>query len=241
MNNDLKAYLENLKKPWWKLFFRVVWEQMPKVANSKILDFGSGVGVTANHLAENNDVVAIERDADMVNMRMCKNDYRQIVGDIKGLKEQDDDSFDVVVCHNALEYAEDRKEIFREFYRVLKPHGVISIVKHNHTGRIMSKIIFQNNLDEAMMLLNGEECDAAYFGQINYYNIDDIREWIGDLDINIEKVLGIRTFWGLNPNNEVKYEPNWQEKMFEIEMKVSDIDDYINISFFNHILLRKLS
>jgi len=54
-------------------------------------------------------------------------------------------------------------------------------------------------------------------------------------------VLGIRTFWALHPNNEIRFDPIWQEKMFEIEMKVSDINDYINISFYNHVLLKKIS
>jgi hypothetical protein len=40
--------------------------------------------------------------------------------------------------------------------------------------------------------------------------------------------------------NEIRYDPIWQEKMFEIEMKVSDINDYINISFYNHGLLKKI-
>lgn len=240
MNNDLKAYFENLKKPWGVMFYRVAWGQLSQITNSKILDFGSGLGITANHLAKNNDLVAIEPNLDMVNMRICENSYQQITGGIEELRLQQDNSFDVVVCHNVLEYAEERKDILREFYRILKPNGIISIVKHNHTGRIISKVIFENNLDEAIMLLNGGTSNAAYFGQINYYNINDIREWVDDLDVNIEKVLGIRTFFALHPNNEIRYDPAWQEKMFEIEMKVSDIDEYINISFYNHILLRKL-
>ena len=69
--------------------------------------------------------------------------------------------------------------------------------------------------------------------------MDDLREWIGNLDLCIEKVLGIRTLLALNPNNDIRYDPVWQEKMFEIEMKVSDIDEYKHISFYNHILLRK--
>ncbi|WP_454053127.1 hypothetical protein [Clostridium sp. Marseille-Q7071] len=32
------------------------------------------------------------------------------------------------------------------------------------------------------------------FGQVDYYDVNDVREWIGNLDVNIEKVLGIRTF-----------------------------------------------
>ncbi|MCB2354232.1 class I SAM-dependent methyltransferase [Clostridium estertheticum] len=239
MNNDFKSYLENVKKPWGVMFYRVVWEQLSQITNSKILYFGSGLGITANHLAKNNEVFAIEPNADMVEMRICENNYKQIIGDIEQLKQQEDSSFDLVVCHNVLEYAENPKEIFREFYRVLRPNGIISMVKHNHAGRIMSKVIFENNMDEAIRLLNGGASNVANFGQANYYNINDIMGWIGELDINIEKVLGIRTFFALHPNNEIRYDPIWQEKMFEVEMMVSDIDDYINISFYNHVLLKK--
>ena len=199
MNNDLKVYVENMKKPWSVMFYRLIWEQLPQLNASKILDFGSGLGITANHLAKNNDVVAIERNADMAEIRICENSYKQIIGDIEQLRDQEDDSFDVVVCHNALEYSKERKDIFREFYRVLKPNGIISIVKHNHAGRIMQKAIFENNLDEAIMLL------------------------------------------ALHSNNEIRYDPIWQEKMFELEMKASDMEEYINISFYNHVFLKKLS
>ena len=184
-------------------------------------------------------MVAIEPNADMTEMRTCENRYQQISGNIEQLKQQEDNSFEVVVCHNVLEYAKEGKAIFREFCRVLKPNGIISIIKHNHAGRIMAKAIFENNLDETVRLLNDEVCSAAYFGQINYYTLTDIKEWIGDLYLNIEKVLGIRTLFGLHPNNEMRYDPIWQDKMFEIEMKVSNIEEYRNISFYHHVLLRK--
>lgn len=241
MSDDLKAYVENMKQPWWLLFFRVVWSQLSPVGSLKILDFGSGLGITASHLAKNNHVIAIERNVDLVDLRICENDYQQVIGDEEKLKLQKENSFDVIVCHNVLEYAEEPNNIFREFSRILKPNGIISLVKHNHVGRIMSKVIFENNLDEAIMLLNGGASNAAYFGQIKYYYMEDIRRWIKNSSLNIEKVLGVRTFWGLQQDNKIKYDSVWQEKMFEIEMKVSDIDDYKNISFYNHILLRKLS
>ena len=240
MNTDLKIYIDNIKKPWGVLFYRLIWEQLSQITNSKILDFGSGLGITANHLAKNNDVTAIERNIVMVEERVCQNSYQQIVGDIKQLKQQKDNLFDVVICHNVLEYAEDRKEIFREFYRVLKPNGIISIIKHNHNGRIMQKAVFENNLDEAILLLDGDATSAAYFGQINYYDINEIKEWSADTDISIEKVLGIRTFYALHSNNEIRFDPMWQENMFELEMKVCEIKDYINISFYNHLLIKKL-
>nr|WP_026022170.1 class I SAM-dependent methyltransferase [Clostridium senegalense] len=239
MNNDLKTYAENLKEPWWLLFYRIVWEQMPIKNGVKILDFGSGLGVTANHLAKDNEVVAIEPNKDMIKMRIDENVYEQMFGDIEILKQQKDESFDVIVCHNVFEYAKDRKDIFKEFYRVLKTNGIISIVKHNHVGRIMQKAVFENNLDEAIYLLDGGRVKVINFGEVNYYNISDIKQWIGNKDISIEKILGVRTFWGLQQNNDVKYGQDWQEKMYKLEMKVSDIKEYINIAFYNHIILRK--
>lgn len=61
------------------------------------------------------------------------------------------------------------------------------------------------------------------------------------MNIAIEKVLGIKTFWALQQNHELKNQQDWEEKMFDIEMKVSNIDEYINISYFNHVLLKKIS
>lgn len=221
------------------LFYRIVWEQIPIKNGMKILDFGSGLGVTASHLAKDNEVVAIEPNKDMIKMRIDENIYEQIVGDIEILKQQKDESFDVIVCHNVFEYAKERKDIFKEFYRVLKPNGIISIVKHNHVGRIMQKAVFENSLDEAIYLLDGGRVKVMNFGEVNYYDINDIKQWIGDKDISIEKILGVRTFWGLQQNNDVKYRQDWQEKMYKLEMKVADIKDYLNIAFYNHIILRK--
>lgn len=241
MTNDLKTYLENLNSPWSTLFYRVVWEQLSQISNSKILDFGSGLGITANHLAKSNDVLAIEPDVEMVEKRMCKNNYQQIIGDIKQLKQLEDNSFDVIVCHNVLEYVKEQKNIFREFYRILKSNGIISIVKHNHLGKIMEKVVYEDNVDEALYLLNGGTVSVPEFGQVNYYDINDIIEWVSDMNVNIEKVLGVKTFWALQQNHELKNQPDWEEKMFEIEMKVCSMDDYINISYFNHVLLKKFN
>jgi len=115
MNSELKTYFENMKKPWSVLFYKVIWEQLSQMTNLKILDFGSGLGITANHLAKNNEVVAIEPNVDMVGMRVCENKYQQIIGDIEQLRKQQDNSFDIILCHNVFEYAEERKDIFREF------------------------------------------------------------------------------------------------------------------------------
>lgn len=43
--------LENLE-PWETLMKKIVWLQLGKIKGKHILDFGSGIGITANYLAE---------------------------------------------------------------------------------------------------------------------------------------------------------------------------------------------
>ena len=51
---------------WERLFKKIVWKQLGDMEGKKILDFGSGEGITANHFAEKNDVTAIEPSKKML-------------------------------------------------------------------------------------------------------------------------------------------------------------------------------
>ncbi|MDF2587625.1 MAG: S-adenosylmethionine-dependentmethyltransferase [Anaerocolumna sp.] len=41
MDTNLKNYYENISKPWGKLFYDCVWNQLGPLENKLILDFGS--------------------------------------------------------------------------------------------------------------------------------------------------------------------------------------------------------
>jgi len=92
--------------PWELLQKKITWEQLKFIHGKRVLDFGSGNGITADHFAIDNEVIAIEPDEKMLQNRSTENDYTQIKGDIKELKNFDDGSFDVILCHNVLEYAD---------------------------------------------------------------------------------------------------------------------------------------
>lgn len=224
-------------QPWECLMKRIVWEQLGDICNKKILDFGSGIGVTANYLAKDNDVTAIEPDEESVRERWADNQYTQITGSIDELPKFDDETFDMIICHNVLEYAKDRENIIKEFARILKPDGKISIVKHNHAGRVMQMVVLLNDFEHAHSLLDGNDGMASKYGAIRYYEDADIEKWCPELVIT--KTLGMRTFWDMQQNQEIHKDTDWQEKMVEIEMRVSDMDGYKDIAFFHHLMLEK--
>lgn len=163
----MKKQLSDLQ-PWEYLMKRIVWQQLGDVQNKKILDFGSGIGVTANYLAKKNEVTAIEPDEKSVEERWMDNDYTQIVGGIDVLRTFSDESFDMIICHNVLEYALEREDIVKEFERILKPEGVISIVKHNRAGRVMQMVVLLNDFEQAHSLLDGNDGMTSKYGSIRY-------------------------------------------------------------------------
>ncbi len=73
---------------------------------------------------------------------------------------------------------------------------------------------------------------------MHVYNPKELTKW--GCNLKIEKILSLQTFYGLQSNQDKKLEPQWMDKVFDIEMKVSDLEPYKSVSLFNHVLLRKL-
>ncbi len=222
---------------WEKLAKHIIWAQLGKIEEKDVLDFGSGTGVTADYFAENNNVIAVEPNEEMLKKQSKYNDYTQLIGSIDRLRELDDESFDVIICHNVLEYAEGREQIVNEFYRLLRRGGTLSIVKHNRNGRVMQMAVLLNDFETANNLLDGQNGNAKNFGTINYYDDEDILNWCADF--TLDKKYGLRTFWDLQQNQEIQQETEWQRRMIELEMRVSECKDFQNIAFLHHLIFRK--
>lgn len=223
--------------PWESLMKQMVWKQLGEISGKKILDFGSGIGVTADYLAKNNDVTAIEPDENSIKERWMDNPYTQLRGSTDQLKQLPEAAFDMIICHNVLEYADERVEILNEFARVLKKDGKISLVKHNRAGRVMQMVVLLNDFEHAKSLLDGNDGTTSKYGAIRYYEDSDIENWCKELKIT--KTLGMRTFWDLQQNQEIHKDSRWQEKMIEMEMRVSDLDEYKDIAFFHHLTIER--
>ena len=86
-------------------------------------------------------------------------------------------------------------------------------------------------------LLDGKNSVASQFGEIFYYEDDDIVKW--GKDLQIERTYGVRAFWDLQQNQEIQTDEEWQNKMTELELRVSTMPEFRQIAFFHHIILKK--
>jgi Methylase involved in ubiquinone/menaquinone biosynthesis len=220
---------------WEQLQKKMTWEQLGMINDKIILDFGSGNGVMASHYAETNHVIAIEPDANVLVNEAKNIKFEQICGNVQELQKFEDNYFDIILCHNVFEYAEEREDIMKRFARIIKKNGILSILKHNLPGRVMQMTVLLNNFNTANKLLDGKNGTSEKYGDIHYYKDKDLIQWADEF--YVEQVFGQRTFWDLQQNQEIQKENDWQQNMLQLEHRVSSIKEYIEIAFFHHIIL----
>ena len=233
---DIQQYKQMLEQPWGKIQYVITFAQLEHIKGKKILDFGSGFGLVSQFLAQNNEVVAIEPQEEML-FAYSNHRYEKILGSLEQVEKFESESFDIVLCHNVLEYIDEncRVNYLSELKRVLKRDGKLSIIKHNQVGKIMQAVVFSNDVDQALDLLNGNEFKSVSFSQGTTYTIDELLEMS---KMKLENYQAIRTFYSLQMN-EVKTKDNWLEKMTEMELAVCDLYPYKDISFLQHVWLMK--
>ena len=233
---DIQKYKQMLEQPWGKIQYEITFAQLVHLKNKKILDFGSGLGLVSQFLGENNEVVAIEPEKEML-FAYPNHTYEKILGSLEQVEKFESESFDIVLCHNVLEYIEEknRENYLSELKRVLKQDGKLSIIKHNQVGKIMQAVVFSNDVDQALDLLKGNEFRSVSFNSGTTYTIDKLLEMS---KMKLVKYQAIRTFYSLQMN-EVKTKDNWLKKMTEMELAVCDLYPYKDISFLQHVWLMK--
>lgn len=242
MLNSINEYRKLVEQPWGRMFYEMIYSQLqlPDAPKLDILDYGAGFCVTANHYAEHHNVTAIEPSTDMSDLKINKNDYIFLSGGVELLKDIPNDSYDIVICHNVLEYAYDKLSILQELLRILKPGGKLSIVKHNLRGRIISNAVLMDNPKSALELLSNDfDNSQNMFGIRDTYDNKFLLDFAEDFRLTCENIFGLRAFFALSSNNKIKYTEEWYNNMLELEMKVCNIDEYKNIAFFNHLIFTK--
>ena len=235
MAANIQAYLENIRKPWGQIYYDILFEQLQDIKDKRVLDFGSGFGLVANHLAKDNQVLAVEPNEEMVALRSQDHPYQQFVGSLDQLAVLEDASFEVILCHNVLEYVEDPKLVLKEFTRLLKPGGLLSIVKHNEVGRVLQTVVFENDPQKALDLLAGQDLETHSMGLAQAYDLDLAAE---DLALEVQDYQGIRVFYALQ-DNRFKGQEGWRESMLKMELAVCQESPYRDIAFFQHYSLKR--
>lgn len=229
--------------PWGKLFYDIVFAQLTEhtTTHLKILDFGSGLGKTANHYAKHHQVYAYEPDLDILEYAYTDHDYLQLTMDFTAFMRYLTDhklSFDLILCHNVLDYIENQEEVILSLSKCLTSKGKLSVIKHQELGHLVNDAVFNDDPQLVLKKLDGLPTQTS-FGKINYCTQEELSQWLSTDSIDLIDVMGIRNFYALSQNNQIKYTENWYKNMLELELRVCKDATFIPLAFFNHLIFQK--
>jgi len=132
--------MENDVEMWLKKDGQEFLESIGLRKGQAILDFGCGQGhytlPAAKVVSEEGKVYAEDKDKEALDELVQLIDNYNIKN-IEIINREskiplEEESLDFVLCYDVIHYLKDRKIIYYEFYRVLKPKGIFSLYPKHH-------------------------------------------------------------------------------------------------------------
>jgi len=170
-----------------------------------ILDVGSGLGEVALRFA------AIGHKVTMLEPQACllqtaeeraqlqlpeRTGLMRFLNErIEDLEEHISDEFDLIICHETIEYVDDPLRAFNVITRVLKPRGRLSLVFMNRYGLVARNVIVDENVKGAMEAFEVDEFDTQlHHGRGRLYSDGEITALLEPLGYNVEGLYGLLVF-----------------------------------------------
>ncbi|MBP3766566.1 MAG: methyltransferase domain-containing protein [Bacilli bacterium] len=126
-----------------------------------------GIDINKNSIKNANEKIKLNKLSSK-NIKFC-------YGNAEDLTKFDDNSFDLIICGNAISFIENKEKAFKEIIRVLKPNGFISLVPIWYKKKPNNKIISEVNKELGFKIKCYYENDWLNFDKYNielYYKKD---------------------------------------------------------------------
>jgi S-adenosylmethionine-dependent methyltransferase len=249
---DAKKYAAYLKTPAGRLRSELAWENMrrflPRNASERrALDVGGGTGFASVRLARMGlEVVLLDGSEQMLRIasrqaKACGVTARisfchADVGQLPRLF--DAESFDVVVCHNLLEYTEDPSATVRNIAHVLRKDGVLSVLVRNRAGEVLKDAVKSGDWKLATANLTAETVvDSLYGKPMRVFDPADLHELIARSGLEVVAQHGVRVFFdylGLENPTDATY-----SQIFELESTLGARPEFSAIARYIQAIARR--
>ena len=214
------------------------------------LDLGCGTGATAVRLARLGIHVTL-LDSSPAMLDIAKREAREAGVTDKVVLQHGDAtqlanlfhtrSFDVIVCHNILEYCDDPGAVLRGAACALRDSSaILSVLVRNQAGEVFKAAIEAGDLAAAKNVLASEwGQESLYGGRVRLFTSDSLRAMLTDASLAAIAERGVRVLADYLPP-QVSRSADY-ERIFELERKLGSRPEYAAVSRYTHCLARSVS
>ncbi len=237
----LESWKAEQAKAWNRLGYELVEHNLKKHIPDesrplKVLDAGGGNGFDSLALARMNhqvDLVDISgemlRDA-RANAALSGVSERLAIHqmDLFSIDRQfAAGSFDLVLCHNVMQFVDEARPMLSILAGMLKPGGILSLVTTNQYSLAYQAAFNDNDLDQAHALLDSPvQYNPVFDMKVYAYRAGDVIDWLRQDGLETEAHYGIRCLYNYWGTNELKESSSVYQKLRKLELELTERDPY---------------
>ncbi len=246
---DANKYSEYLRTFSGRLRSDLAWENLqgflPDPARqSRVLDLGGGTGAMSVRLATKGfQVVLVDSSEKMLTIARkeavdCGVDERITfrhgdAGELEKLFEAE--CFDVVVCHNLLEFLTDPSAILCGISHILRKDGVFSLLVRNRFGEVLKAAINSSDWELAKNNLSAEMVvDSLYGKPVRVFTPTDIVQMLANAKLGVVAESGVRVFSDYRDLADADHETYRQ--VLELEFNLGSQPQFASIARYIQII-----
>jgi S-adenosylmethionine-dependent methyltransferase len=230
------------------LAFANLQDFLPQATRSLLaLDIGGGTGAMAVRLARLGLHVTL-LDASEAMLDFAKRTAREVGGTEKIALIHGDasqfanlfhaEAFDVILCHNVLEYVDDPGAVLRSAAGALRnPSSIISVLVRNQAGEVLKAAIQDGDLAAAERNLTAEwGNESLYGGKVRLFTAEGLRAMLLESSLAVTAMRGVRVLSDYLPPSVSRSDD--YERILELERKLGRQPDLAAVARYTHCFAR---
>jgi S-adenosylmethionine-dependent methyltransferase len=249
---DADKYAAYLKTPAGRLRSELAWENVRRFlprneSKRRALDVGGGTGFASVQLARMGyEVVLLDGCEEMLRLARQQAEAGSVAARISFCRADagqlpelfDAESFDIVVCHNLLEYAENPSATVGDISHVLRKDAVLSLLVRNRAGEVLRGAIKAGDWKLATANLTAETVVDSLFGEpVRLFAPAEIRDLLARASLEVVAEYGVRVFFdylGLENPADAAY-----SQIFELESALGVRPEFAAIARYIQVIARR--
>jgi S-adenosylmethionine-dependent methyltransferase len=214
-----------------------------------VLDVGCGTGATAVRLARLGfNITGLDSSEAMLDLARRAAEEAGVAGRVT-LQHGDAEkmtnlfpatSFDVVVCHNLLEYVRDPSAVLRAAAGVVRDtSAILSIVVRNQAGEVLKAAIQAGDLTAAENNLTAEwGFESLYGGRVRLFNSQGLETMLRAESWTLVAERGVRVLADYLPSCVSRNSE--YARILELERKLGSLPKFAAVARYMHCVARRI-
>jgi S-adenosylmethionine-dependent methyltransferase len=215
-----------------------------------VLDVGCGTGAIAVRLARLGlHVTLLDASAPMLDLARGAAQEARVAerialkhGDVAQLANLfQAGSFDLILCHNILEYVDEPCAVLRSTVGLLRnPSGMISILVRNQAGEVLKSVIQSGDLAAAEHNLTAEWAyESLYGGRVRLFTAESLQAMLAAASLAVTAKRGVRIMADYLPSTVSRSDE--YDRIFKLERELGRRPEFVGVARYTQWLAHRVA